>query len=313
MTTNSFQPLTLADVAALFGGDAEEIRRWCAPYLEQHDFAYRPFTPEERDAALLDSLKKLDPQVLSAAGPERHGAWESGWSENLREFVEEGYRLDSLIPKYVRPNNCLRLLGQYVQPRDPWFERSYIKMFRAWLVAKYITDGEAFYEFGCGPGSHVAYLAQTFPGRPVFGLDWAEASVKIMEAMATHYGWPVTGRRFDFFAPDRDFRLLPGSVVLTFGALEQIGTRHAPFLDFLLANAPRRCVHAEVMEELYDDSNLLDALALRYHRQRNYLSGFLPRLRELEQEKRLIIEAVHHHRLGNRYNDTFSYVVWRPA
>jgi hypothetical protein len=121
------------------------------------------------------------------------------------------------------------------------------------------------------------------------------------------------GRLFNFFAPDPEFRLEPGAVVLTFGALEQVGDRFGPFLEFLRANRPLRCVHVEVLEEMYDDSLLLDALALRYHRSRGYLSGFLPALQQRAARGELVLERVFRQHFGNRFNDTFSYLIWQPA
>lgn len=313
MTVAIEKNLGIAELAVLFGGSEEQVARWCAPYLDSFDFGYTELAGAERDRMLLEALKRLEPNAVSVSGKDRQPEWETGWTENLTEFVTGGYRLDSLVPKYIRPNEVVRLFGQYARPHNPHFIRDYTKTYRAWLAQRFFADASAIYEFGCGPGSHVAYFAETFPGKPVVGLDWAEASVRIMEAMAGHYGWPVSGHRFDFFAPDHGIRLPEGAAVLTFGALEQVGANHDPFLDYLLASQPLRCVHVEGINELYDEEDLLDRLALRYHERRNYLSNLLTRLRELEAEGKVVIEAVHRQRFGTRFNDTFSYVVWRPV
>ncbi|KAA0677909.1 class I SAM-dependent methyltransferase [Azospirillum brasilense] len=305
--------LGVAELAELFGGSPDEVSRWCAPFLDAFDFRYTELAGAERDAMLLEAVKRLEPNAVSVAGQGRKPDWEAGWSENLTEFLAGGHQLDALVPKYIRPNEVVRLFGQYARPRAPHFIRNYTKTYRAWLAQRFFADAAAIYEFGCGPGSHVAYFAETFPEKPVVGLDWAAASVNIMEAIAGHYGWKVSGHRFDFFAPDHGIRLPEGTAVLTFGALEQVGTNHGPFLDYLLANKPLRCVHVEGINELYDEENLLDRLALRYHQQRNYLSNLLTRLQELEKAGRVVIESVHRQRFGTRFNDTFSHVVWRPA
>ena len=306
--------LTLGPVelAGLFGGTPEQVAEWCASELTRFDLACRVLEGEDRDARILEALKRLDRAAVSAAGVGRQQDWEAGWSENLREFLQSN-DFDALVPKYIRPGEPIRLLGGYARPRDPWFVRNYTKTFRAWLTRRFLTGATALYEFGCGSCSHVAYLAGSNPGTPVFGFDWTAASGRIIEALAVRTGWPVAGGRFDFFAPDPTVSLRPGAAVLTFGALEQVGGDFQPFLDFLLAAGPARCVHVEGLEELYDDSRLLDGLALRYHRQRNYLSGFLTRLRALEAEGRIVLEQVHRHHFGTRFDDTFSYVVWRPV
>ncbi len=305
--------LQASDFARLFGGTERQVVEWCAPYLTAHDWRYRVLTGEDRDACLLQAVHRLDRKAAPAAGTDRQPDWEAGWRQNLNDFLASGGDLDALVPKYIRPGEYIRLFGQYVQPANRDFVKFYTQIFRAWLTQRFFEDAAAVYEFGCGPCSHVAYLAQTLAGVPVYGFDWAEASGDILRAIADRYGWPVAGGRFDFFAPDPGVVLDDGAVVLTFGALEQVGGDHGAFLDFLLANRPRRCVHVEGLEELYDDRDLLDALARRYHRGRNYLSGFLTRLRALEGEGRIVIESVHRHHFGTRFDDTFSYVVWRPA
>ena len=102
------------------------------------------------------------------------------------------------------------------------------------------------------------------------------------------------------------------SGVLTFGALEQVGKDFRPFLEFLLRRKPAICVHVECIAEFYDPARLLDYLALAYHHSRNYLEGFWTALKELEEKGMLEILAAHHQRFGNIYDDSHSYVVWRP-
>jgi hypothetical protein len=301
------------ELAGLFGGDTADVAQWCASYLDSCDLGYRRLAQDERNEMILAALLRLDSDAASAAGADRLPNWEDGWTENLKEFIASGYDVDSLVPKYIQPNQTIRLLGDYAKPTNANFIRDYIRIYRAWLTRRFLFDAAAVYEFGCGPGSHVAYLAQSLPGKAIVGLDWAAPSQKILAAMAEHYGWTVTGHHFDFFAPDPAIRLPADTAVLTVGALEQVGCRHGAFLEYLLANRPLRCVHVEGFNELYDSTQLFDYLALRYHKKRNYLWNFLTRLRELESEARLVIEFVHRHRLGTRFDDTFSCVVWRPV
>lgn len=304
--------LDAAALATLFGGSESEVRRWCAPQLAAFDFGYRVVDGAARDACLLEAIRRLDPYKVSVAGCGRKPEWEAGWSENLADFLASDGDLDTLVPKYIRPGEWIRLNGAYVQPVDPHFVKNYTKTFRAWLMGRFLGGFPALYEFGCGSCSHVAAFAAGLPGCRVHGLDWATASARIIDALAHRFGWPVQGGQFDFFNPDQALRLDGEAVVLTFGALEQVGERVAPFMDYLLANAPARCVHVEGLEELYDEDDLLDAVAARYHRKRNYLSGLVTHLRRLEGQGLVEIEALHRHRFGTRFDDTFSYVVWRP-
>ena len=296
----------------LFGGSEGEVREWCGEALTSADLAYDRLTQNTRDALILDLLQRMRGSGFTRAGEDRIGDWQRGWSENLDEFRSSGFDIDALVPKYIKPNHPVRLLGDWALPREPHFVRTYSRLFRAWLVRKYLAGAPTIYEFGCGPGSHLAYIAQQLPGTRLIGLDWAEASIHILTEMRRALGWKVEGHRFDFFRPDHDMRLEPDSAVLTFGALEQVGDRFGPYLDWLLERRPAICVHVEGIEELYDDTDLFDWMALSYHRHRGYLSGFLTRLRALEAEGRLMIDVAHRHRMGGGHDDTYSTVVWRP-
>ena len=304
--------LSLDDIARLFGGPRNEIVELCSRELAQMNLRYERLRIAQRDALVLRILQRMDALDLPSAGEERQGDWENGWQENLEEFVESGHQVGALVPKYFKKNVPVRLLGDYVLPEDPDFVLNFTRLFRTWLFRRYLKDAESVYEFGCGPASHLAWLAEEFPGKKLFGFDWARPSQAIIREMAAHYGWNVSGGHFDFFAPSADLTLEPHSAVYTFGALEQVGARHEAFLQFLMRAKPAICIHVECIHEFYDDRRLSDHLALRYHKRRNYLDGFLTRIRGLESEGKAEIHAVHHQQFGNLYDDSHSLVVWHP-
>lgn len=313
MSENKVFSLELDDLAELFGGTPDEVAQWTTEERHNVDLTYRRPAIAERDQLIIAALKRLEHGAERIAGKERLPDWEAGWKENLEEFKNNGFAPEALIPKYIRPNQIIRLFGDYALPNNPHFARDYTRIFRAWLAQRFFSDADAIYEFGCGPGSHVAYLAQTFPDKPIVGLDWAKASQDIMQAIATHLQRNVSGRHFDFFTPDRTVCLPQGTVALTFGALEQVGEHHNAFIDYLLACRPRRVVHVEGINELYQPEHLLDYLALHYHRRRNYLWNLLSRLKQMEKAGMIVIETVHRQHFGSQFNDTYSTVVWRPA
>ena len=96
-------------------------------------------------------------------------------------------------------------------------------------------------------------------------------------------------------------------------ALEQVGERFRPFLDFILEKRPKRVVHVEPMLELYDPALPHDALAIRYHQQRKYLTGLLPHLRSLEQAGSIRLLKVQRLKFGSRFHECFSLVAWEPV
>jgi len=303
--------LTASDLAGLFGTTAEDVERHAGEMMRSLDLSYEVVEGAPRDAILIDVLKRIHGPALPAAGSHRADAWESGWRENLEEF-RRSRDAKALVPKYVKPGVPIRLNGAYIRPALDQFVYHYTQLFRACLFQNYLAPFDHVIEFGCGTGQNLVHLGQLFPGKRLTGCDWARSSQELLAEIRTHLGFDITGHRFDFFAPDPAVPLDRDAAVLTFGALEQLGDRHQPYLEFVLARRPALCIDVVGLDELYDGGDLVDYLGLLYHWRRNYLNGYLAKLREREAAGALSIVQTHHQRFGNYFDDPYSYVVWRP-
>lgn len=281
--------------------------------IARADFRYQRLTPVERDDVLREVRTRLGSSELSQVGEHRQGVWDSGWGENVDAFAASGFSLESLVPRFIRTGPIVRLDQDYVRRGDPTFEFRFHDVVRRWLFQEYMADVESVYEFGSGSGYNLVAISEMAPHVRLVGLDWAESAVTLANTIGEKRGLALTGRRFDFFHPDASVELGSGDAALTVHALEQVGQRHDAFLQFLLEKRPRVCVHMEPMLELYDADNVVDSLAIRYHTTRGYLSGFLPRLRQLEAEGRIELLKVQRLRFGSLYHEAYSIVVWRPT
>lgn len=311
-TSKNLLDLRRRDLAKLFGTTEKELAIYCKDQITGFDFRYRKLVGEERDQLILKILKHIDSEELNSAGLQRKMDWEKGWNENLHEFIDSGYDVDKLTPKYFRKSVPVRLNREYVIPICEDFVLNVTKIFRSWLFQRYLQNVDTVYEFGCGSAQHLAFLASLYPQKKLYGYDWARNSQRIIRLLARRYGWSIQGGYFDFFNSDKTLKIKPRSAVLTFGALEQVGKDHESFLKFLIKQSPALCVNVEGLKELYNQDYLLDYLALKYHNRRNYLSGYLTRLRESEKEGKIEIIKVHHQLFGNLFDDPHSYVIWKP-
>lgn len=301
--------LILRDFADLLGTQATQMPPRCRKLIQELDFSYRILKGEERDALILRVIKTMDSD-LEISGPQRNKRWESGWSENLEEFIETHYDFSKLVPKFIKRNEVKRLRGQYIFPHHADFEMNFVAVLRAWLFSTYFSSVDPVYEFGCGTAHNLVDLAGMFPDKSLVGLDWAQSSLKIIDALAENCRMNISGVHFDMFHPDPAVVLREDCGVLTVGALEQMGNRFEPFLQYLIQNRPKVCVHIETLEELYDSAKLFDHLALRYIYKRHYLTGFLTRLKQLEREKR--IKIIQTNRVfGSLFHEVYSFVIWK--
>ena len=301
--------LTATDFQRQFG--AETLPPACLALIDALDFRHEVLTNRAREDVLLRAVKALF-QNLAVSGAHRHGRWEDGWRENLEEFVASGYDINTLVPKFVRRGEVVRLEGNYIASVSDTFETNYVKVLREYLFRTFFADTDAVFEFGCGTGHNLVQLAGMYPHLALTGLDWAQSSVDILTLLHREKGLNITGRRFDLFSPDETVTLPDRTGVLTIGTLEQLGTDNEPFIRYLLDRRPQIVVHVETLYELYDQDDLFDYVAAQYLIRRNYLRGLIPLLQRLAEDGLIEILALRRG-FGSLHHDGYSFVVWRPT
>lgn len=290
--------LTPEDFQTMFGGPLD-LRT--AQTIGGYDWRYRVVDGAESNRIVLGLLRRAEHRDFTIAG-ENIERWQKGWSENLEEFKRTG-DVAALEPKYLRPSKYLRLNQQFIEPADPMFERNWYRIFRAWFARRYLAKFDCIYEFGCGSGHNVAWLAQEFPDKMIWGFDWASASVEILDALNAK-GLNVYGAQFDFFSPPRAYGWAPNTAVLTVGALEQTGLRWRPFLDFLRRTQPAMCFHIEPILEWYDPENLIDHTAIKAHEARGFWRGFVDEIKTGRK---------HRTGFGSLLLEGYSQLIWEPS
>lgn len=304
--------VTLSDFARSFGTTIKDIPLECKKLIKERDFSYEVPEGFERDNILLEILKKIesDKQVIGAK--ERQSIWHDGWAENLNSFVKEGYSLDALVPKFIRPNKAIRFNQNYIKPVNPNFELDFLLVFRLWLFKEYFQEVGSIYEFGCGTGFNLVALANIYPDKLLYGLDFVQSSCDLVNKIAQTHKFKLKGRLFDMINPDKDFKLSKNSAIFTFGAIEQLASKFEAFLQYLLVQHPAICVHLEPVIELYDENNFVDYLAIKFQGKRGYTHKFLPWLKKLEKEAKVEILKVKRLFFGSLYMEGYNLIVWRP-
>lgn len=304
--------LDTTDFATLFGTTVDGLGERCRAMIAAGDWRYRFLEGEELAAVIRDFEKRIAEKNFSIAATGDKLRWERGWSENLRDLVDTAGDVRALAPKYIRPDVPMRLNGRFIRSPNSTFELDWYRVFQRYIFEIHLGGFDHIFEFGCGSGINVALLAEMYPKTRVVGLDWAEASCAIVEKIRALRGMNVVGMRFDFFQPDASLEMPPNSAVLTLGALEQTGTKHGPFIDFLLAKRPRLCVFIEPVYERYDPANPVDLLAMRAHELRDFWRGFPSRLASLAKAGRAEIVKEKRSFFGSLVLEGYSQTIWRP-
>ncbi len=304
------QKVSLSDLAICLGTTVDTLNEEFKTRFRSMDLSYTVLTNHEKEQEVLNALKYMDADSQIIGAPERVAAWENGWRENYDAFIESG-DLDDIVPKFIRPGNIVRWRQQFIRPNNPNFELCFIKLLQYWVFHTYFKKCENIYEFGCGSGMNLVALSKLFPDKSLFGSDFVKSSSELINAIAEKHGFNLRGRLFDMTAPDYSFEILPDSAVLTFGAIEQLAGNYHAFIKYLLHQSPKICVFMEPVIELYDD-NLMDYLAIKFHKQRGYSEGLLPLLLQMQDDKKIIIDESRRTYIGNNRMEGYSMIAWRP-
>ena len=305
---SSSQRVTKKVFSKIVGDKLSNIPRETLKLLETENFSYKIIKGEERDKLVLDIIKKIDAHDFLPRGKRK---WVQGWREILKNFKKNKYDLRFLTPQYIKPGTQMRIFDEYVQPQSDDFELNWYKAFRFWFFKKYLFKVDNIYEFGCGTGYNLIILNSLFPDKKLIGLDWVPESKTIVDQIAKTYKINTKGIIFDMLNPDKNLSIESNSAVITLGGLEQLADNYNNFLDYLIKNKPKICLHMEPLLDFYDENKLFDYLALRFHLSRNYLGQFVKSLEKLETEGRIEIIAKKK-TIGSKFHDGYSYIVWRP-
>ena len=301
--------ITAQDFAVAFQDNLSEFVK---EKIKNFNFSARRVSAQDRDKILLKIIKTLlDPQVIKS-GKHRQEQWEKGWAENLKAYNKQDE--ESIIPRYFGKYDVVRWRQEFLNPITTHFEYNMLKVLQYWLFDKYLRFANSIYEFGCGTGHNLLRVREINPKAKIWGLDWASSSQEIIKKISSEKADSrLNALNFDFFNPDKNFKLNERSAIFTMAALEQIEDNFQPFIDFLLENKPEICLHIEPIAELLDSDNLVDYLSILYFKKRNYLSGYLSKLKELEEAGKIKIHKAQRTFIGSLYIEGYSVIAWSPV
>ena len=302
--------LLLSEFEEILG---EKLSEYVSDRIGKYSFEYEELSDSERDELLNIIVNTLlDPKIVKS-GARRKEQWESGWGENLDGMTEDKTNIDALIPKYFNKYGVIRWKGRFIKPASEKFEYQSLGIILDWIFDKYFRGFDYIYEFGCGPAYHLLRVRDVNRDAQLCGLDWAESSQTIINRIVENgIDDNIKGHNFDYFNPDLDFSIQENSIVYTVASLEQVGSKWSSFIDYLIDQKPKLCIHVEPISELLNKEVLIDNLSIKYFKKRNYLDGLLDGLRELESQGKLTIHDTKRTHIGSLFIEGYSVVVWSP-
>jgi len=301
-----------ANFARRLGQSAEDVSAALAGY-PLPALGYRRLRETEKPGFYQGMIDRLRVMQLTQGVQSNPDNWQGEWAKVLDRVRRDGVSLESLRPDYYNFES-LRLDQDYVFSDDPAFEQHFYLAVLRCLFARYVPGAARVTDLGCGAGASLYLLAEMFPEIELCGCDWAEPSKEIVALIGAAVGRSIEARNINMntMAGWGNVPIDGETAVTTLHAMEQLGKNFEPLLDGLMARRPQIVIHLEPLAELYDPENLADKIALTYHRQREYLEGYLPRLHGLQAAGE--IEILEERRLffGSLWHEAYGVLVWRP-
>jgi len=306
------EELTVKEFADSFGTTEATFSSLGKEFIKNTNFRFRTIKGEELEGLVLRLLNRIDEDRQVIGADERQEVWNKGWQENLDEFRDSNYDEEKLIPKFIHPNQPFRFKQDYIFPEHPHFELNFVKVYRNWFLENYFPDVQNIYEFGCGTGFNLLAAAKIYPEKGLFGSDFVQSSVDLVNTIAKSKNIPLKGDLFDMINPDSSYQIRQNSGVFTFGSLEQLASKLDNMLEYLIDQKPQLCVHTEPAIELYDSTNLSDYLAIKFQGKRGYSDGLLSKLQKLQDAGKIELIKVKRLYFGSMFMEGYNLFVWKP-
>ena len=273
---------------------------------------YRYPNNSEKIAIIKKILLKIsiDNQIINSK--ERKNVWFKGWNENKNEFFKT-QKENSVIPKYysARKEIIFRLGGDFVIS-DKKFELKLLEIYREWYVNSFFSKYKNIYEFGTGSGHNLIAINKILQGKNLYGLDFVQSSVDLVNSFKKKLKINVTAKLFDMQKPNYKFIIKKNSLVFTKGALEQLSGKIESFIDYLIKNKPDLVMHSEPMPNFYDTKNLADLTGLIFHNKRGYTSNLFHILSKKEKQKKIKIIKYFKSPFGSLMMEGYNFILWKP-
>ena len=122
---SEIKKVSVSDFANHFGTSTNDFDSEIKKMINDIDFSYFELSERENSKTILEILKKIELDEQKIASKAREDVWQKGWNENYEEFIKSNYSLDTLIPKFIRPNQLIRLNRRFIKPNNNWLSTSY--------------------------------------------------------------------------------------------------------------------------------------------------------------------------------------------
>jgi hypothetical protein len=283
-------------------------------FIRKSNLKYRFLKKHEIEDHQIE-IDKVLTSNLTPSGSKRKKIWDLGWQDIMKSFKKKK-NIHSLIPHYYkRGKSIMRFKSHYILPEKDNFEAIFLKIVQRYIAEKFLKKYSNIYEFGCGTGHNLlAFSGILKEKKNFYGLDWSRYSQKIITLINKYkinkINHNFIGCNFDFFKINKNYSVTKNSACLTWGSLEQVGSKFKEILDFFLKKDFKIIINIEPFNEIYKSNSKFDINGLKYHKKRKYLFNYYKKIKSLE--KRRIVKIIKYRRIiGSAFHDGWNILIFK--
>ena len=237
--------------------------------------------------------------------------WNKGWREIYEKIKNKKFTEDLLKPQYFSLHPIMRYNDMYIQS-SKYFSYQMDQLIRKLVLYKFIKKTKKIIELGSGTGNNQLLINKIFPNIEQVASDWSDSSISINKLLAKKINKKIITVKFNMvdLRGWNKFDITKDTLLLTTHSLEQISDNSYGLLKKILNSKIRRIINIEPIIENYNQDNLLDFLAISFHKKKNYLVNWLTNLRKLEQEKKIRFIFNKRFKFGDKFHEAYSIIVW---
>lgn len=238
--------------------------------LDALHFAYEVADAEGKEIAFARIEEKLK---ITKAKP-KAAQWDDYWKEMNAAQASS----PSFFKKMETGLSIFRYNGGFIMTEKKDLAVEVLHQIIGNVLRRLPSSVTNIVEFGCGNGHNLEYIKKISPKYALTGCDISEWAVKTVKEKG------FMGFEFDMTAPSMHSAVLneENAVYFTSGSMEQTGKKWKGFFKFLRQSKAKYIFHIEPIDELYSARSKAEALALQFHRAKEYLTGYLSFLKEQE-------------------------------
>ena len=237
--------------------------------------------------------------------------WNKGWEEIYNKIKNKKFDEKSIMPQYFSSQKVLRFQNEYIKT-DKYFGCRMDQLIRKLVLYKFVNKTSNIIELGSGTGNNQILINKLFPKIKQTASDWSSPSLSINRLISKKIKKDIKIIKLNMIDLKgwENLEIDKNSLLLTTHSLEQLSGYSSNLLQKILNSNFKRVINIEPIIENYDQQNLLDFLAISYHKKRNYLTNWLYNLEKLERKKEIKFIFNKRFKFGDKFHEAYSVIVW---